>query len=174
MLKKTIKYKELFTDEEKTEVAFFHLSQAELIELEMSKEGGFVDTMNRIIAANDNHAIIREMKNVILLSYGRQSPDGRKFIKNKEQRDEFESSEAYSALFMELATNTDSAIEFFQGIIPSDMAKQAKALQSQSPNGEVEVKTEPRKLTRQEMQAMDLKELQAGIAEGKLVLAEDE
>lgn len=172
MLRKTIKYKDLFTEEEKTEVAFFHLSQAELIELEMSKEGGFVDTMNRIIAAGDNHAIIKEMKNIILLSYGRQSPDGKKFIKNKEQRDEFEQSEAYSALFMELATNTDSAIEFFQGIIPSDLQKQAKALQS--PNGEVAVKTEegPRKISRREMAEMNLEELQAGLSSGKLEIAE--
>lgn len=173
MLKKTIKYKELFTDEEKTEIAFFHLSQAELVELEMSKEGGFVDSMNRIIAAKDNHAVIREMKNIILLSYGRQSPDGKKFIKNQSLRDEFESSEAYSALFMELATNTDSAIEFFQGIIPSDLSKQAKALQS--PNGEVEVKTEdgPRKISRREMAEMDLAELQTGLASGKLEIVDE-
>ena len=47
MLKKTITYKNLFTEEEETEVFFFHLSQAELIELEMSKKDGFVETMQR-------------------------------------------------------------------------------------------------------------------------------
>ena len=53
-----------------------------------------------------------------LKSYGEKSLDGRKFVKNDEVRDNFQQTEAYSALFMELATNADAAAEFVNGIIP--------------------------------------------------------
>lgn len=120
MLKKTITYKD-FNEEEVTEDFFFHLSQAELVELEMSHEGGLVAAMQRIIETDDRAAIILEFKKIILLAYGKKSMDGKRFVKNQQLRDEFESSGAYSVLFMELVTVTDSAIEFMNGIIPAGM-----------------------------------------------------
>jgi hypothetical protein len=61
-----------------------------------------------------------EFKNIILTSYGVRSEDGRFFKKTQQLRDEFASSEAYSALFMELVTgNTEGMIEFVTGIMPA-------------------------------------------------------
>ena len=80
MLKKTITYKD-FNEEEVTEDFFFHLSQAELVELEMSHEGGLVAAMQRIIETDDRAAIILEFKKIILLAYGKKSLDGKRFIK---------------------------------------------------------------------------------------------
>ena len=57
-------------------------------------------------------------KDLIIRAYGVKSLDGKRFIKNDEVRDEFVQSEAYSELFMELATNAESASEFINGIIP--------------------------------------------------------
>ena len=124
MLKKTITYTD-FNDEEVTEDCFFHLSQAELVELEMSHDGGLSEAMKRIIAAEDGKAIVAEFKNIILSSYGKKSADGRRFVKNAQLREEFESSEAYSTLFMELVTNTDAAIAFVNGVIPAKMLASA-------------------------------------------------
>lgn len=123
MLKKTIKYTD-FNGEETSEDYFFHLSKAELVELEMSHEGGFVESMQKVVAAEDNKTIIAEFKKIILQSYGKKSMDGKRFIKNQTMREEFESSEAYSTLFMELVTDTDAAIEFMNGIIPGDLVPQ--------------------------------------------------
>lgn len=134
MLKKTVTYTD-FNDEEVTEDLFFHLSKAELIELEMSHQGGLTEALKRIIAAEDGKAIIAEFKNIILGSYGKKSPDGRRFVKNNQIREEFESSEAYSTLFMELVTDTDAAINFINGIVPVGMAKQAAQVVAEGGTG---------------------------------------
>lgn len=127
MLKKTITYED-FNGETVSEEFFFHLNKAELVELELSHEGGMSESLQRIIDAQDGKSIIAEFKNIILGSYGKKSVDGRRFIKNQQMRDEFESSEAYSTLFMELVTDTDAAIEFINGVIPAGMAEEAAKL----------------------------------------------
>ena len=52
------------------------------------------------------------------LGYGEKSPDGKRFIKNQELRDAFAQTEAYSDLFMELATDAEAAARFINGIVP--------------------------------------------------------
>lgn len=127
MLKKTITYED-FNGETVTEDFFFHLSKAELVELELSHDGGLSAALQRIVAAEDGKAIIAEFKNIILTAYGQRSPDGKMFIKNQQLRDEFEATEAYSTLFMELVTDTDAASAFINGIVPAGMAEEAAAL----------------------------------------------
>ena len=127
MLKKTITYTD-FNGNEVSEDYFFHLSKAELVELEMSHQGGLSESLGRIVAAEDTKAIIAEFKNILLGSYGQKSIDGKRFVKNQTLRDEFESSEAYSTLFMELVTDTNAAIEFINGVIPAGMAEEAAKL----------------------------------------------
>ena len=146
MLKKTITYTN-FNNEEVSEDFFFHLSKAELVELEMSYKGGLTEQIQRIAAAEDGKAIIAEFKNIILSSYGERSADGRRFIKNQTLRDEFESTEAYSTLFMELVTDAEKAAEFVRGIIPQDLAEEAARVVSadldvaEKPDQAVEPKT---------------------------------
>lgn len=124
MLKKTLTYED-FNGETVSEDYFFHLSKAELVELELSHKGGLSEALQRIIEAEDGKGIITEFKNIILNSYGQRSDDGKRFIKNQQLREEFESTEAYSTLFMELVTDTDAAIEFINGVIPQGMAEEA-------------------------------------------------
>ena len=50
--------------------------------------------------------------------YGEKSPDGKRCIKNQELRDAFAQTEAYSDLFMELATDAEAAARFINGIVP--------------------------------------------------------
>lgn len=168
MLKKTITYED-FNEEEITEDLFFHLSKAELVELEMSYEGGLSTALAKIIAAEDGKEIIAEFKKIILGAYGKKSLDGRRFIKTQELRDEFESTEAYSTLFMELVTNTDAAIEFVNGIIPAGMAEETAKLALAQKNV-TEIAAEPsspvltpvrevREVTRKEIAEMTSDEL---------------
>lgn len=157
MLKKIITYKEPFSDEERTEDFYFHLSRAELVELELSHDGGLSESLQRIIAASDGKGIVAEFKNLILASYGVRSNDGKnRFIKNQELRDEFESTEAYSVLFMELATDAGAATEFVNGIIPQDMVEEATAqVTAGSQPAEEEPKQAKRVVTPAEVEAME-------------------
>lgn len=118
MLKKVIKYTD-YNGTVREEPFYFNLTQAEVTELEVSVEGGLVEMINRIVAAQNGRQIIDTFKDIILKSYGEKSPDGRRFIKNQEVRDAFAQTEAYSQLFMELATNAQAASEFVNGIIPA-------------------------------------------------------
>jgi hypothetical protein len=124
VLAKTINYTN-FNGEEVSEIYYFHLSQAELVEMELSHEGGLKASLERLIASENGAEIIKEFKAIILGAYGKRTPDGRRFIKTQELRDEFLSSEAYSVLFMELVTDVDSAVQFIAGIVPAGLADDA-------------------------------------------------
>lgn len=176
MLKKTITYED-FNGDEVSEDYFFHLSKAELVELEMSHQDGLSEALKRIVAAEDGKSIIAEFKKILLGAYGQKSADGRRFIKNQQLRDEFESSEAYSTLFMELVTDAGAAIEFINGIIPKgmsdDVAKVVGADLAVVP--EPPSAPEPLILGKAAVEAMSQAELDAlgpRIASGEVKLAE--
>ena len=120
MIKKRIKYKD-FNGEERTEDFYFHLMESEISELELSTSGGFTEAVERIIQSNDVPEIIKQFKRIILAAYGKKSPDGRRFEKSDELRAEFSQTNAYSKLFMELATDDEAASAFINGIIPDEM-----------------------------------------------------
>lgn len=124
MLKETIKYTD-YNGVERTEDFWFHLSKAELMEWEMGTTGGLTEMIKRIVDAQDAPAIIKIFKELVLKAYGQKSPDGKRFIKSEELATEFSQTEAYSQLFMELATDADKAAAFVNGIMPSDVAEKA-------------------------------------------------
>ena len=125
MLKKTITYND-YNGVERTEDFYFNLTKAEVMEMEMSTTGGLAEMVKRIVAAKDAPTIIKIFKDLILKAYGVKSPDGRRFIKSDELRDEFSQTEAFSILFMELATDAEAGAAFVNGIVPNDVSKQAK------------------------------------------------
>lgn len=122
MIKKTIKYPD-YNGIERTEDFFFNLSKAELAEMELSTEGGFAEMVEKIIAAQDRPALIKIFKDLILRSYGEKSADGKRFIKSEELSIAFSQTEAYSQLFMELATDAQAASEFVNGVVPVEVSK---------------------------------------------------
>lgn len=125
MLKKTITYTD-YNGMERTEDFYFNLTKAELMEMEMGTTGGFAEMVQRIVAAKDAPAIIKIFKEMILKAYGQKSPDGRRFIKNEELREEFSQTEAFSILYMELATDDKAAAKFVNGVMPAEMVQQAQ------------------------------------------------
>lgn len=199
MLKKTIAYED-FDGNPVTEDHYFHLSKAELVELQMGhndtyeKDGetltGYRAKLQRIIDAEDGASIMREFKDLILNSYGQKSMDGRRFNKSPLLREEFATSEAYSTLFVELCTDADAAAMFVSGIIPRGMAEDVAKIQERERTSPLEPKnvfTEaekaeaerpepetPRVLTMEEAQAMPANELHNLLARGKAVLASGE
>lgn len=127
MIKKTIAYTD-YNGIERKEDFYFNLTKAEVMELEMSTQGGLAEMIQRIVAAQDQPAIIKVFKELIIKAYGVKSPDGKKFIKNQEVVDDFVQTEAFSELFMELATDADAAAKFVNGIVPANLAEQAKQI----------------------------------------------
>jgi len=118
MLKKTITYED-FNGNTRTEDFYFNLTRAEIAEMELSTPGGLTQLLEKIVSTVDIKAISELFKDLILRSYGEKSPDGKRFIKNQELRDGFSQTNAYSDLFLELASGSESATAFVNGIIPT-------------------------------------------------------
>ena len=123
MLKKTITYTD-YNNNERTEDFYFNLTRAELMEMEMSTNGGLAEMINKIVASQDAPSIIKIFKELVLKAYGEKSLDGKRFIKNDDIREEFSQTEAYSQLFMELATDADAAAAFVNGIMPAGLSQE--------------------------------------------------
>ena len=126
MKKETITYID-YNGTERTEDFYFNLSKAEIMEMEMSTAGGLAETIQNVVKAQDQPAIIKIFKDLVLKAYGEKSADGKRFIKSEEISTAFSQTEAYSILFMKLATDADAAADFVNHIVPADMAKQAAA-----------------------------------------------
>lgn len=124
MLKKTIAYTD-YNGVERKEDFYFNLSKAEIMEMELGTAGGLAEMINKIVAAQDTPQIVKIFKDLVLKAYGEKSPDGKRFMKVDENgrplSNGFAQTEAYSNLFMELATDADAAAAFVNGIVPSDV-----------------------------------------------------
>ena len=118
MLKKTITYTD-YNGITRTEDFYFNLTKAEIMEMQLSTNGGLDVMIKKIIDSQDAPSIIKIFKDLILKAYGEKSDDGKRFVKSKEISEGFAQTEAYSQLFMELATDTDAASKFVNGIVPT-------------------------------------------------------
>ena len=121
MYAKEITYND-YNGVERKETFLFDLSEAEILEMELSTVGGFEQYVNRIINAQDTPQLVKLFKELILKAYGVKSDDGRRFIKTEEIATEFSQTPAYSKLFMELATDAQAAAEFVNKIVPESMS----------------------------------------------------
>lgn len=130
MIAKTVKYQD-YNGNDCEDKFYFNLTKAELTEMELGIEGGLAEHIKNVVDANNGEEIINVFKKLILKSYGVKSEDGKRFRKTNDNgvplSIEFSETPAYSALFMELATDDKSAAEFVNGIVPSDLADAAKA-----------------------------------------------
>ena len=102
MLKKKIKYTD-YDGVEREETFLFNLSKAELMEMELGTAGGLATIIHKIINEKDQPSIMK------------MDAEGHPLYTN------FSQTEAYSELFMELATNADAAAAFVKGIMPADV-----------------------------------------------------
>ena len=122
MLKKTVTYTD-YNGSERTEDFYFNLTKAEIMEMALTTVGGLSAMIEKIVAAKDGPTIIKTFKDLVLKAYGEKSADGRRFIKSPEIAEAFSQTEAYSQIFMELATDDEAAAKFVNGIIPEVESK---------------------------------------------------
>lgn len=121
MIKKTITFVD-YDDNERKEDFWFNLSKAELIEMQMSINGGLEKLLQQIVKTQDSKRLMELLKEIIMKAYGQKSLDGRRFIKSQELSEEFVQTEAYSELLTELLSDADKAAAFINGIIPKALA----------------------------------------------------
>lgn len=125
MLSKKIKYTD-YNGDDQTEEYMFNLSQAELAKMALSQAGGLENYIRALINERDVKRIGELVDNLIRMSYGKKSLDGRQFIKNDEILTQFVQSEAYSELYMELMSDAEKLAYFVVGIVPQKMLPKDK------------------------------------------------
>lgn len=116
MIAKTIKYVD-YNGVERNETFYFNLSKAEATEFELGVTGGLSEMLKKMVMAKDTPALIKLLKQLLLKTYGVKSDDGRRFIKSEELSREFSQTEAYSQMYMELATDDNAAAAFIKGVV---------------------------------------------------------
>lgn len=128
MIKKPISYTD-YNGTTRNEDFYFHISQAEMAEMEMSKTGGMTELIKRIVSTQDMPELMKLFKEFILKAYGVKSLDGKMFVKIDKDghrlADDFVQTEAYNQLFMELIKDPTKAANFFNEIIESGKPQQA-------------------------------------------------
>lgn len=129
MITKRIAYRD-YNDVEREENFYFNLNKAELLEMDLTTAGGFQDMVKNIVDAKDNTRLYHLFKNIVLKAYGEKSADGKHFMKSEEISKQFEQTEAFSNLIVELLGNADTAAKFVSGILPADVAKEAEKEQA--------------------------------------------
>ena len=107
------------------ETFYFNLSKGELLDLEWRTPGGLENYMKHIMSMMDGQALADTFKMLIEKSYGVKGPDGRTFIKTPEVLNNFKFTEAYSDLYMLLATDDKAAAAFVNGIFPKEAVEAA-------------------------------------------------
>lgn len=123
MFKKTIEYTD-YNGIKKTEDFWFNLNQAELTELALSPVGGLDNMLKEVISSADTATIIEIFKKIILMAYGKRTPDGR-FTKRAEDghklAEDFAETAVFPQLFMEVSFDSDKAAEFINGCVPPEL-----------------------------------------------------
>lgn len=137
MFRKVIPYTDYNGVERKEEFSF-NFTKAEIWDLNLRTPGGLKAFYERIIATENGQELADQFKMLIQKSYGVKSDDGRRFMKSDEILKNFTETEAYSNFYIELATNSDSAAAFVNGIMPKDLVEAAIAEgEAQAANGEI-------------------------------------
>lgn len=128
MFKKTIKFVG-FDGQEKERDFWFHLSNAELAVLAAGADD-MKSRVERIMKADNNLAILDELRALVKMSCGIRSEDGERFIKSEEAQSQLLDSPAFDALLFELFVGNNAA-EFFMKLVPPEQAKQIEELAKQ-------------------------------------------
>ena len=129
MLVREFTYKD-FNNIERKESFCFNLSRADLLEMELGAYGGLDEMMRRLIQEKQPEKIVAMFKNLILTAVGRKSPDGRRFERSQEIRDDFYQTNAYSQLFSELVLNPPKMREWLLQTVEDDVRESILATEA--------------------------------------------
>lgn len=133
MIKQEITYTD-FNGVEQTTNVYFNLTKREAMNIGLNKNEGLmkdlteasemfkniknIDDLNDDEKNNIIKTIVKIIDVIVEASYGIRSEDGAKFIKNKENTEEFMSSLVYDSLFEELISDIKKFTMFISGLLP--------------------------------------------------------
>ena len=125
-----------FDGNTREEKIYFNLTESEILEMMYSEAGGLDKYIDRIIQEQDQSKIIGIVKTLMQKAYGVKSPDGREFRKSDEIWESFVSTQVFSDLYMELATNPDKLVDFFNRLIPNTLRDRVQQYIKEHPEDE--------------------------------------
>ena len=135
MLMKKIKYTD-FNGVEREDEFYFNMSKAELLKWITTNGNYTLDkVVERLVKTENVKDLVNEFDYLITESYGEKSLDGIRFMKSEEIKRKFVESNAYSELFMEIVSDAKKAADFFNGIMPDDLATAVKDAMAKNPDG---------------------------------------
>lgn len=155
MLKQTVHYKD-FNDNDAVDNLYFNLTKAEVadnFDLADRFQGlkDMMDTEPRDLTRDEIRALLDLVKEVMRLSYGVKSDDGKRFSKKPEVWEAFIESAAYDAFLMSLFEQPEKANAFLIGVFPPDLIEQAKV--------QIEAGIEPKVLEKTEVPLRAVKDV---------------
>lgn len=113
MLKQKVKYED-FDGNIQDETLYFNLSRMELVALQgrYGKED-MAKYIEKLIEDKNLEKMYELLNDIVLTAYGVRSEDGKRFIKNEQNREEFVQSLAYEALIEDFHDETRKVLENF-------------------------------------------------------------
>ena len=117
-----------FLGNDQVETLRFNISESEMYDLAKNNPKFNVDYLRTVMEKGNGMEIIDVVRELIVLSYGELSEDGKKFRKSNEIALEFCQSAAYDALFDRLVSSNDEKfiLEFLTGVFPDKFADTIK------------------------------------------------
>ena len=124
MIKVTVECEDLFTEEHKKVDLYFHLTEAELVSLNLTSNKGFSNYKN-LSKEDVGKTEIVLFEKLIEKAYGQKTEDGQ-FIKDETARKAFLCSPEYSALLTKLSNGELSLNDFIMGCFPKNISSRIK------------------------------------------------
>lgn len=131
MLKKNIPYED-YNGEMRSEDFYFNLTKFEISRMEITTPGGVAHLIEKMTQTRDYKGLMTYVEDLVKMSYGVKSDDGKTFVKSEELTNAFLATEAYSELMMELLSGEDKLAAFIEGILPQKLVEQIKLEQAKA------------------------------------------
>lgn len=122
MLKKTVTYED-YNGNTVSEDLFFNINPVEMARMNDMYPGGAIAYFENIQSSQDAIKMMEVISDIVLYAYGVKSEDGKRFIKNKQIKEEFEQSEAFVAIISDLLTSETAGVEFMTAVLPKKLVK---------------------------------------------------
>ena len=120
----TVNYTD-FDGHERKETLYFNITESQMRDLFATDPDFSVKSLNTVMESEDYAEMVRIMKKLMLASYGEKSEDGRIHKKNKEIRENFESSAAFEQLMEDVMykEDVDFLKRFFRDVFPKKFSE---------------------------------------------------
>lgn len=133
MLKLTLEYVD-FDGHKQVEDLYFNISMNKLADKELRSGQTWFKSLEAIQNADgkttkDANEIMDRFYEIIGLSYGQRSEDGKYFRQSQQLWEDFQATAAYDAFFMKICTDAGYAAEFINAVLPAELIERVKAQQ---------------------------------------------